>query len=106
MVLSKFKPDNKHIGILSQETFESLQEYIDQDPQLDSIQRKIGWKKLSPRHFYLSSLDEFSKDTQNIPKNLLETNGINEFTEPEGYQGHIECLNKDLNYLSHTGALF
>lgn len=106
MILSEFKPDNEHLGILSQETFDNIQEYLNNNEFWDSIQRKIGWRSLRARHYYLSSLDQFSTKTDIIPNNLTETNGINEFVEPKGYKGHLEWFNKDSNYLNHTGALF
>lgn len=85
-----FSSDNPHLGIFSTETFDSIQDYVDRDPQLDSLQRSIGWKPPRGFNFYFNSLDKFSGSTEVLPSFYHQVEGLNEIIEPKGFEGRLE----------------
>lgn len=104
----RFKPDDPQIGILSAETFDSIQDYFDRDPFYDSIQRKIGLKPPRGMSFYFNTLDEFgsSGDAANLPDFYYQVDGLNEIIEPKGLEGRIEWRMAERQYLNYTLYFF
>jgi hypothetical protein len=85
-----FKADNPYIGIYSSETFDSIQDYIDRNPSLDSVQRLVGWKQPRGTNYYFNSLDRFHADLETVPDHYYDVDEFKDIIEPKGFEGRLE----------------
>ncbi len=76
--------------MFSIETFDSIQDYIDRNPSLDSLQRLVGWKQPRGTNYYFNSLDRFTAELEKVPLHYYDRGGFNEIIEPKGFEGRLE----------------
>lgn len=105
-ICSRFKPNNKHLGIFSAETFINIQDYVDRDPNLDALQRLVRWKPPRGVNYYYNSLDRFDADMDDLPESYAQIKSFSDIIEPKGFEGRLECRMKMKLYLKHTTDLF
>lgn len=76
--------------MFSAETFDSIQDYVDRNAELDSLQRLVGWKEPRGINYFFNSLDRFGGSVERIPIHYYEVGGLNEIIQPKGFENRLE----------------